>query len=146
MREPLTLETISTAELKLGHWWYQFYEWDFTILAPPKCGSTAIKQFIHVNEISVSSLRQYQVRGDCYFVTRDPLDRFRSLWSLCDWSFMLPDHPARNGVGNLAARQPGSAKPDGRDRDARRRRAIDQQQIHRVTQARRRRIESSISS
>ena len=53
MREPLTLDTVPTAEHKLGHWWYKFHDWDFTILAPPKCGSTAIKQFIHINEINV---------------------------------------------------------------------------------------------
>lgn len=81
MREPLTLETRDKAEHKLGgQWWYYFPEWKFTILAPPKCGSTAIKQFIYMNEKDVMSLRQHQVIGKVVFVVRDPLSRFCSLW------------------------------------------------------------------
>lgn len=83
MRDPLTLESRKDAKHKLGgQWWYMFRDWDFTIFAPPKCGSTAIKQFIYMHELDdrVLSLRQNKVVGDLYFVIRDPLSRFCSLW------------------------------------------------------------------
>lgn len=81
MREPLTLETRDLAKHKLGgQWWYYFPQWKFSILAPPKCGSSSIKQFIYMNEIDVLSLRQHQVRGEAYVVVRDPVSRFCSLW------------------------------------------------------------------
>jgi hypothetical protein len=51
-------------------------------MAPPKCGSTAIKQFIWMNEVDnkVTLLQQYQVGGKIFVVVRRPLDRFGSLW------------------------------------------------------------------
>jgi hypothetical protein len=83
MREPLTYETRYKALHKLGGmWWFYFHDWEFTILAPPKCGSTAIKQFIYMNELDdkVTSMRNKDVKGKAYFVIRDPLSRFLSLW------------------------------------------------------------------
>jgi hypothetical protein len=83
MREPLTLETRDNAKHKLGgQWWYYFPKWKFSILPPPKCGSTAIKQFIYMNclDDEVLSLRHHDVRGKPHFVIRDPVSRFCSLW------------------------------------------------------------------
>jgi len=84
MREPITYEKfyLAKGKMRLGHTWFHFKEWDFTIMLPPKCGSSSIKQFIWMNELEdkVDTIRHYEVRGKVYVVVRNPFDRFVSLW------------------------------------------------------------------
>ena len=81
-KEPLTYNDHNKVKFSLGHRWYYFDDWGFTIMAPPKCGSTAIKQFIYMHELgdSVKFLKQFEVQGKAYVVVRNPFHRFTSLW------------------------------------------------------------------
>lgn len=65
--------------------WFYFKEWKFTIMNPPKCGGSSIKQFIWMNELEdkIVHLMQNEAKktpGENYVVIRNPLDRFASLW------------------------------------------------------------------
>ena len=60
--------------------WYELPDWNITIGAPLKCGSTTIKHFIFINDVPFYHVTHSQVRGDVYFVVRHPVDRFMSLW------------------------------------------------------------------
>ncbi len=63
-----------------GYGWFCVPQWNLTIAAPPKGGSSALKQFMWMNEIPCSYIPHHQVRGPTFFVVRDPLSRFVSLW------------------------------------------------------------------
>jgi hypothetical protein len=90
MRDPIIPDVYNEVKHKLGfapnqsitHVWYYFKDHKFTIVAPAKCGSSSIMQFIWMNEIedSVLVLKQHQVVGETYTIIRDPIDRFCSLW------------------------------------------------------------------
>ena len=60
--------------------WYELPDWNITIAAPFKCGSTTLKHFIHDNDIPFYHILHSQIRGDAYFVVRNPVERFMSLW------------------------------------------------------------------
>lgn len=87
MREPFTYEqkdAMGPTRFS-GHVWFYFNEWDFVITAPPKCGSSSIKQYVWMHEIDdrVSTPLHSDVKKmhcDKFAVVRNPLDRFASLW------------------------------------------------------------------
>lgn len=87
MREPFTYEqkdAMGPTRFS-GHVWFYFNERDFVITAPPKCGSSSIKQYVWMHEIEnqVSTPLHNDVkkmRCDKFAVVRNPLDRFASLW------------------------------------------------------------------
>jgi len=87
MREPLTYtqrDILRARQVikRLGHSWYYFKEQNISLMAPPKCGSSSIKQFIWMNELEndIMMIKHHEARGDIYCVVRDPVDRFCSLW------------------------------------------------------------------
>lgn len=66
-----------------GYGWFVVPDWNITIAAAPKVGSSALKQFFHMNEMDdVRMVNRYDVNpnADIYFVVRHPHDRFASLW------------------------------------------------------------------
>ena len=66
-----------------GWGWFIVPDFGITIAAPPKCGSSSLKQFFYMNEMDdVRMVKRHEVNpdGDIYFVVRNPFDRFRSLW------------------------------------------------------------------
>ena len=63
-----------------GYGWLHFPEWEFTIAAPPKGGSSSLKRFADTSDVEYNYIPHNQVRGKAYFVVRDPFDRFASLW------------------------------------------------------------------
>jgi hypothetical protein len=63
-----------------GYGWLHFPEWEFTIAAPPKGGSSSLKRFADNSEVEYNYIPHNQVRGKAYFVVRNPFDRFASLW------------------------------------------------------------------
>ncbi len=91
MRDPITPDIHDEAKRKFGfadnqnitHIWYYFKDYEFIVMAPPKCGSSSIRQFIWMNEIEdrIIVLKHHQVFGDeIYAIIRDPISRFCSLW------------------------------------------------------------------
>jgi len=90
MRNQLTPDIYDYAKLKFGfkrhdkisETWYYFRDYGFTFMAPTKCGSASIRQFIWMNEIEdrMTVQRRDQVRGTAYVAARHPIDRFCSLW------------------------------------------------------------------
>ena len=82
MREEFTYTHKDYQKYKTSHTWFYFKKWGFSLLAPPKCGSSSIKQFIWMNELedSVMLIKQHQSTGEIYVVVRNPIDRFASLW------------------------------------------------------------------
>ncbi len=98
MRNPLT-PPYQEAKLKFGfrpdenisHAWYHFKDYNFTIMAPNKCGSASIRQFIWMNEIE-DRIDINQIIGEACVVVRDPVSRFCSLWrSKCSDKTNLTD-------------------------------------------------------
>lgn len=84
MREPLEYETshmVTAGKIYLGHTWWYFKDYDMTFMAPPKCGSSSIKQFIWMNELEdrVKNVPR-PLQGKVCVVTRLPHERFVSLW------------------------------------------------------------------
>ena len=83
MKPPYT-RTSYKPRLRDGMWagWGYFVvpQWNLTIAAPPKAGSSTLKQFFYMNEIDCTYVPHKEVRGPLYFVVRHPLDRFVSLW------------------------------------------------------------------
>ena len=72
---------------ELGIWrgwgWFIIPEWNITIAAPPKCGSSSLKQFFYMHEMnSVRMIEHNEVNrnSNVFFVVRNPEDRFASLW------------------------------------------------------------------
>jgi len=66
-----------------GGWgWMHVPEWDMTIAAPPKAGSTTLKDFVWQNNIECDYIPFNRVNRnkDVFFVVRDPISRFKSLW------------------------------------------------------------------
>ena len=63
-----------------GYGWLHIPEWGFTIAAPPKGGSSSLKRFADTSNLEYNYIPHNQVRGKAYFVVRNPLDRFESLW------------------------------------------------------------------
>lgn len=63
-----------------GYGWLHFPEWEFTIAAPPKGGSSSLKRFADGSDVEYNYIPHNQVRGKAYFVVRNPFDRFASLW------------------------------------------------------------------
>lgn len=79
MRDPYRPGIRGTGQFR-GYGWFHIPAWNITIAAPPKGGSSSLKQFMWMNEIDCSYIPQHQVRGPCFFVVRDPISRFCSLW------------------------------------------------------------------
>lgn len=63
-----------------GYGWLYIPEWQFTIAAPPKGGSSSLKRFADNSDLEYKYIPHNKVRGKAYFVVRDPYDRFASLW------------------------------------------------------------------
>lgn len=63
-----------------GYGWYHIPQWDITIATPPKAGSSSLKNFMWENKIECSYIPQKLVKGPTFFVIRDPVSRFCSLW------------------------------------------------------------------
>jgi len=80
MRDPYKAGIITQTGQFRGYGWFYIPQWNITIAAPPKGGSSSLKQFMANNEIECYYIPHNQVTGDVYFVVRNPLDRFASLW------------------------------------------------------------------
>lgn len=87
MRPALTQDDYKNPELSvprgvLNYGWFYFKERNFSLGVPPKCGTGSVKQFIWMNELEndIISIEPNKATCDAYFVVRDPLDRFCSLW------------------------------------------------------------------
>jgi len=63
-----------------GYGWFHIPAWDIVIAAPPKAGSSSLKRFMGDNKIQCSYIKHHQVTGNIFFVVRDPITRFASLW------------------------------------------------------------------
>lgn len=66
-----------------GWGWFVVPDWNITIAAPPKAGSSSLKQFFYESEMdNVKMIPKCEVNpnSEIFFVVRDPLDRFASLW------------------------------------------------------------------
>jgi len=70
-----------------GYWsgwgWFVVPDWNLTIAAPPKAGSSSLKLFFYESGMdNVKMVPRYQVNptSEIFFVVRNPLDRFISLW------------------------------------------------------------------
>lgn len=66
-----------------GWGWFVVPDWNITIAAPPKAGSSSLKKFFYESEMdNVKMVPRYQVNpnSEIFFVVRNPLDRFISLW------------------------------------------------------------------
>lgn len=63
-----------------GYGWLHFPDWEFTIAAPPKGGSSSLKRFADTSDLEYNYIPHNQVSGKAYFVVRNPFDRFASLW------------------------------------------------------------------
>ena len=66
-----------------GWGWFVVPDWNITIAAPPKAGSSSLKKFFYESEMdNVKMLPKCEVNpnGEIFFVVRDPVERFASLW------------------------------------------------------------------
>ena len=66
-----------------GWGWFVVPDWNLTIAAPPKAGSSSLKKFFYESEMdNVTMIPHHEVNpnSEIYFVVRDPLTRFESLW------------------------------------------------------------------
>lgn len=64
-----------------GYGWFKIPAWDVTIAAPPKGGSSSLKQFMWMNEIECSYVAHNEVDNyNLFFVVRNPVSRFYCLW------------------------------------------------------------------
>lgn len=65
-----------------GWGWFYVPEWNLSIAAPPKAGSSSLKRFFTNNDIDCMYLKHSNVpeSSDKFFVVRNPFDRFASLW------------------------------------------------------------------
>ena len=98
IRKPLTYAQLNNTNIKRetvrGFGWFYFRQWDMTIMAPTKCGTSSIKQFIWMHKLSdsVSLVRQHEVTGSLFAVVRNPYERFASLWrSKCRDKYLIAD-------------------------------------------------------
>lgn len=85
MRKPFTYDDIaqmSYLKSKSKNLWVYFPRQKVSLLVPPKCGTSSVRQFIWMNELenTVKRIQHYQVTGNIFFVVRDPITRFVSLW------------------------------------------------------------------
>jgi len=66
----------------LGYGWMKIPQWNIVICAPLKAGSSTVKDFLWKNNIDCEYAPRYKVEGlnNIYFVVRDPIQRFESLW------------------------------------------------------------------
>ncbi len=79
LRSPYKSGKTQAGEFR-GYGWFHVPRWNITIAAPPKGGSSSLKQFMWINEIECSYIPHNQVKGISFFVIRDPVSRFCSLW------------------------------------------------------------------
>lgn len=66
-----------------GWGWFVVPDWNLTIAAPPKAGSSSLKQYFYECDMdNVTMVPRYKVNtsSEIFFVVRDPIDRFASLW------------------------------------------------------------------
>jgi hypothetical protein len=66
-----------------GWGWFVVPDWNLTIAAPPKAGSSSLKQYFYESDMdNVTMVPRYKVNPDSeiFFVVRNPIDRFMSLW------------------------------------------------------------------
>jgi len=66
-----------------GWGWFVVPDWNLTIAAPPKAGSSSLKKFFYESEMdNVRMIPHNEVNPNSkiFYVVREPLDRFKSLW------------------------------------------------------------------
>lgn len=75
----------------LGLGWFVIPQWNITIGASAKAGTSTLKDFIYENSIECEYLPHHNVGNNVHFIVREPVSRFKSLWR----------NKCRDGHGNL---------------------------------------------
>ena len=68
--------------MSLRYGWHEIPEWKITIFTSPKVGGRCLRKFLTDNGIAHAYVPFHRLREDysAYFVIRDPVERFKSLW------------------------------------------------------------------